>query len=178
MADAEGEPCVILRKATEDDLDDLAQMALELQGHVESSNPKIWRMSEVGSQSTKAEMIDALHDPDVMIVVASNKEEELLGMAMGRILRKDKMTIKIAGSIERIIVSGKWRGRGIGTRLVDALSDFFEEKGVKDITLRYVFGNVEGEAFWRGLGFEPRIAIANVKPERLREELRKRMQTA
>jgi len=51
------------------------------------------------------------------------------------------------------------------------------DRFVGDITVRYVLGNVEGEAFWKGLGFEPRIEIANVEPGRLKQELRKRMDT-
>ena len=108
-------------------------------------------------------------------VVATGGEGELVGMATGRILRKEEMTVKVAGSIERVIVRKKWRGGGIGTRLVAALSSFFDEKGVGDITVRYVLGNVEGETFWKGLGFEPRIEIANIGPGKLRQELKKLM---
>ena len=163
----------IVRQAVEDDLDSLYQMSLELQDHVEASNPKIWRLSKLGRESKKNEIAEAFHDSSKMIVVAVNQEEYLVGMAIGQILNKEKMTIKVVGVIERVIVSKRWRSKGIGLKLVAALTNFFAENGVEDITLRYVIGNTEGEAFWKALGFEPRIEIANIKPHRLSENLRK-----
>ena len=164
----------MVRQAVDDDLDSLFRMSLELQDHVETSNPKIWRLSKSGRESIRIEIADALHDDNTMIFVAVN-EDNTVGMAIGQILRKEKMKVKMVGAINRVIVKKGWRRKGIGLKLVAALSNFFNENGVEDITLRYIIGNSEAEAFWEGLGFEPRIKIANVTPNKLGENLKKHM---
>jgi hypothetical protein len=37
-----------------------------------------------------------------------------------------------------------------------------------------VIGNKEAEAFWSGLGFEPRITVANAEPSRVLDALSKK----
>ncbi len=170
-------PGIILRRATDGDVDGLYRMALELQDHVEASNPRIWRLSEEGRRSKRSEVMAALRDPDGVVIVAVDEGGAVCGMATARILREEKLTVKAAGSIETVVVEKRWRGRGIGTRLVAALCDFFDEMGVRKIRVGYVLGNVEGEAFWKGLGFEEVIQIADAKLGELSQELRRRTGT-
>jgi hypothetical protein len=46
---------------------------------------------------------------------------------------------------------------------VALLCRFFASEDVEDITLRYVVGNEEADAFWSALGFSPRIITAGAQ---------------
>jgi GNAT superfamily N-acetyltransferase len=65
------------------------------------------------------------------------------------------------------------RNRGIGTSLVCSLLEK-PTRGAQDITIRIVTGNAEAETFWKGLGFNPRIIVANAKPHKLLSALSKK----
>jgi len=62
-----------------------------------------------------------------------------------------------------VFVEEPYRRRGVGTRLVLALCQFFAAHGVEDISLRYVIGNRQAERFWNRLGFEPRIITVGAR---------------
>jgi hypothetical protein len=40
------------------------------------------------------------------------------------------------------------------------MTQFFAQHDVEDVSLRYVAGNKQAQAFWTALGFSPRIITA------------------
>ena len=52
-----------------------------------------------------------------------------------------------------IIVDPAWQSRGIGTRAVARLLDFFEARGYSDVMASVSCQNKRGLRFWEGLGF-------------------------
>lgn len=57
------------------------------------------------------------------------------------------------GHVGRIAVHRQWRGKGVGTRLVEYLSEVARERGFTEILLH---SQVQAAAFYSRLGFEAR----------------------
>jgi GNAT superfamily N-acetyltransferase len=52
-------------------------------------------------------------------------------------------------------VGGRWRGRGIGTRLLDALRATARERGIGTLELNVWSFNAEAREFYARAGFVP-----------------------
>jgi len=75
---------------------------------------------------------------------------------------------KHVGEIGLIYVQPEHRRKGIGTRLVRHAIEYFESKGIEQITLRVVAPNARGIGFWESLSFETKVlakttTVDNVK---------------
>lgn len=57
------------------------------------------------------------------------------------------------GHVGRIAVHERWRGKGVGTRLVEYLSQAARDRGFSEI---YLHSQVQAAAFYSRLGFETR----------------------
>jgi predicted GNAT family N-acyltransferase len=57
------------------------------------------------------------------------------------------------GHVGRIAVLEAWRGKGVGTRLVESLSQAARDRGLGEIHLH---SQVQAVAFYSGLGFDIR----------------------
>lgn len=64
-----------------------------------------------------------------------------------------------AGEIDSIYVEEAYRGRGIGTALMEHAIEWLEAHRADPITLAVAVGNVEVMAFYRRFGFFPRQII-------------------
>jgi len=57
------------------------------------------------------------------------------------------------GYLSDLTVSRPWRGRGIGSGLVEAVKQRLREHGIAHIQLQVYDGNTRGQTFWRKMGF-------------------------
>jgi predicted GNAT family N-acyltransferase len=57
------------------------------------------------------------------------------------------------GHVGRIAVAREWRGRGVGSRLVEFLVDAARDRGFTEI---YLHSQIQAAGFYEGLGFEVR----------------------
>lgn len=159
------------RPATTDDLQTILTYRRKLQHHLQKSNPRIWRRNK--DTTLREEALDEITGDKKWTIIAEEKHKPV-GYISGRaIIRRDEEPPTI-GVISTMWVEPSHRNRGIGTRLVRDLLKRFSREGVQDITLRYVIGNKEAETFWTGLGFEPRITVANAEPSRVLDALSKK----
>jgi GNAT superfamily N-acetyltransferase len=161
---------IVLRKADASSMEALREMSLLLQRHVEVANPKIWRLTSEGELGIRTTVENMLRDEDGLAVIAES-EGVPVGFIHGSFRRRRDYEPETVGYINYIFVREGFRRRGIGRLLVREVSTFFASKGVEDVTLNYVDGNRDGEMFWRSLGFEHRLHIANTSLEALREKL-------
>ena len=155
-----------IRKATPSDIDKLVQLRLLLQQHCEESNPMIWRMTEEGKTILKQRVQNELSINNSHVLIAE-VNGEIIGSAHGEITRRTDYTPKTVGSISTVYVVREFRKRGVGALLVKQLCELFDVEGVEDVTLRYIIGNKEAEAFWRKLGFKPIITTAKTSLKEL-----------
>lgn len=155
-----------IRKATPSDIDKLVQLRLLLQQHCEESNPMIWHMTEEGKTILKQRVQNELSINNSHVLIAE-VNGEIIGSAHGEITHRTDYTPKTVGSISTVYVVREFRKRGVGALLVKQLCELFDAEGVEDVTLRYIIGNKEAEAFWRKLGFKPIITTAKTSLKEL-----------
>ena len=155
-----------IRKATPSDIDKLVQLRLLLQQHCEESNPMIWHMTEEGKTILKQRVQNELSTNNSHVLIAE-MNGEIIGSAHGEITRRTDYTPKTVGSMSTVYVVREFRKRGVGALLVKQLCELFDVEGVEDVTLRYIIGNKEAEAFWRKLGFKPIITTAKTSLKEL-----------
>lgn len=58
------------------------------------------------------------------------------------------------GYVDEIYIEQTFRGRGIGSRLLDKSKNWFESKEVKKIWLNVFASNINGQDFWESNGFK------------------------
>ncbi len=151
------------------DLDSLTSMALSLQRHVEHSNPLVWKTNELGRMKTAEQIERDLDASDTVVILAEAGEQEPVGMAIGTVKVREEYEPGTVGMIERLFVEDRYRGRGLGRRLVNSICSFFRGRGVNRISVRYVIGNREAEGFWGCFGLKPVITVAGADLEELME---------
>ncbi len=165
-----------LRRASEDDLAALVSMRLALQELMSQRDPAAWRPKAGAEEHARLQMQGWLRDPAYFVLVAC-AGDAIIGMAAGQVERQPDMLPSVIGHIRRVFVVEGWRQRGVGKALVARLCVFFAERGVEEVSLRYVSGNQEGERFWSGLGFEPRLITAGERLSGLEARLNPRAHT-
>jgi ribosomal protein S18 acetylase RimI-like enzyme len=57
--------------------------------------------------------------------------------------------------VTSFLVTAKWRRRGVGQRLLDAVSERARERGLGEVRLSAAADNPVSKAFWREMGFVP-----------------------
>jgi len=165
-----------IRKARASDGDELLRMRLRIQEHMEASNPGIWRITEEGRRQIWPEVEETLNDEEDRVLVAE-EEGIIMGFAHGRVVSRETYTPRTIGHIDTIYVEPAKRRRSIGGGLVRELCEYFRERGVDEVNLRYVLGNEEADGFWMVLGFTPVIQTANTPLEALEERLKRAMKS-
>lgn len=161
-----------LRPARAADLEQLVDLLLALQDHIESSNADLWRMKRDARHNLKGQVSGRLEAANSCALVAEHVEDGVVGLIFGRIIVNNRYTPSRAGQIDQAFVRPDHRRLGVGSRLVARLCSFFASEGVEEVSLRYVAGNEEAAAFWTALGFTQRIVTAGVAREDLECKLR------
>ncbi len=159
-----------IRKANIADKAGIVKMRITLQQHLEQSNPDIWRITKAGQQKLIQDVINMLSEDQSLVLVAEDKAH-LIGFANGRITHRTEYTPAKVGFINMIFVQKNYRRRGIGTQLIHELCYYFESANIQHISLRYVLGDTEAEAFWHYLGFQPIIHTALIQLEALKHRV-------
>lgn len=122
------------------------------------------------------ELLRALaRDPDVAIFVydvasqdvpsrsAPGNEEPpaaLEGLCIVRIDHAPPILVETQrAEITDVGVRPAYRRRGIGRALVEEAMDWVRDRGVERIEIQVASGNVEGEGFWRSLGYTDLMSV-------------------
>jgi ribosomal protein S18 acetylase RimI-like enzyme len=155
-----GEGGYAIRAAVHADLDRVTELLLALQDHLEVANPDLWRMDGEARRNLKGVTAGRLSQANACVLVAEHEVDGVIGVIFGRVVTNNRYDPPRAGSIDQAFVRADHRRRGVATRLVVAVCDYFAAEGVEDLSLRYVVGNEEAAWFWAALGFAPRIVTA------------------
>lgn len=160
-----------IRRAQTKDLDDLVELLLALQDHLEASNPDLWKMTNVARANLRGQLAARITASDGCALVAEHNKDGLIGAIFGRVTANKRYAPSLAGSVDQAFVLQAYRRMGVGSRLVAELCRFFAAEGVEDLTLRYVEGNEAAASFWRALGFAPRITTAGASRQKVENRL-------
>jgi len=163
--------CYDIRPARTVDLDRVVELLLGLQDHLESSNPEVWRMKPEARAQVRSQVTWRLQAPDACALVAEHESDGVVGVIFGRIVASKRYTPTRTGTVDQVFVDECHRRAGVGSRLVEELCRFFGERGINDLSLRYVVGNEEAACFWADLGFTPRITTLGAVRQMVEERL-------
>jgi GNAT superfamily N-acetyltransferase len=157
---------LLIRRAKCSDVEKLVWLRLLLEQHCEESNPSIWHITEEGKTLLKQKEENILRDSSNHVLVAE-VNGKIIGSTHGEVVHRTDYLPKCVGAIHTLYVVEKFRRKGVGACLVKELCKFFKSEGVEQVTLRYILGNKEAEAFWKKRGFEPIITTAITHLEEL-----------
>ena len=141
-----------VRAATAKDLDRVAALWTAITQHHAGLDP-VFRM-RVDGDGELGELIRAIaRDPDAEIFVY-DEDGDLPGMCIVRVDRSPPIMLEVErAEITDVGVREDARRRGIARRLVEAALDWVRAGGVERVEIQVAKGNVEGQAFWRAVGF-------------------------
>jgi GNAT superfamily N-acetyltransferase len=99
---------------------------------------------------------DALVAED-RVVLAADDEGEVVGMAYAEVRVPSRFSDERSLELSGVVVRAGYRGQGVGRALVDETARFAKEVGVGFIEVKSFWPNQTSMAFWRALGFTPRV---------------------
>jgi GNAT superfamily N-acetyltransferase len=91
-----------------------------------------------------------------VIVVArrASGDERIIGFAQGVLRRTpDYLGSLWIGHVSHVYVAEEFRSTGCGSRMVDALLEWFARSGVRSVELQVLVRNTQGIRFWEREGF-------------------------
>jgi len=164
-------PGYTLRRATPQDLPELARMRIALHDFLLECDPALWVLSRQKMEQLAGFYQDVLAKDNAAVFVACDAEARPVGMLMARILETPNVTPGETGPdsdcpfrfcrIDDAWVEPDHRRRGLMRRMVGAVAGFMKEQRVEHAMLDFAIRNPDSEKCWVALGFRPAIAIAN-----------------
>jgi|SRR3989338_2832344 len=137
---------MIIRKAKKEDIESIHKLDIESVKHHKTFDKDFYSISERWWKIKKASQLKAIKSPTDLVLVAESGGK-IVGYIWGYI--EIMMKYKI-GKIQELIVTSKQRGKGIGTRLIKQMLDFFRNRNcviseigvfVKNLPAIQVYGN-------------------------------------
>jgi ribosomal protein S18 acetylase RimI-like enzyme len=101
------------------------------------------------------------------IVVVAEAEGSLVGLGVGEVSRPSSWSDERALDVANVYVDPAHRRQGIGRAIVAELALFAAGRGLERLVLRVFAPNHEAAAFWRRLGFEPRLVQFTARTDEL-----------
>jgi ribosomal protein S18 acetylase RimI-like enzyme len=92
------------------------------------------------------------------VAPAARGREAVVGYAYGRLAPRDWNTLRDACGVGvDLMVEPRWRRRGLGTRLVEALAAALASRGAPRLVLQVASRNPEAARAFEGMGFRPTV---------------------
>ena len=147
---------ITIRKAVPEDRAAIGELWWEMMVFHRECDARAFRLKprEEATEIWLKHLAECMEDGKQIVLVA-DAGAELAGFAMGR-LGEDPPVFDIPphGFVTNFLVSEKWRRRGVGRRLYEALVEHFRGQGVEEMRLGVAARNPASNAFWREMGFE------------------------
>jgi GNAT superfamily N-acetyltransferase len=128
-----------IREATRDDAAAVAALLGELE--------------YPSSPAQAAERLERIASDPSMWVIVAEVESEIAGLAalhVQNLVERDEPGCEVAG----LVVGQRFRRRGIGERLMEALEDEARRRGAKVMVLNTAHRRADAHAFYEALGYE------------------------
>ncbi len=94
-------------------------------------------------------------NPEKIIYIAKD-DSQIIGFAVGLIEENGPLILPDRiGYIPMLVVSSRFRRKGVGKRLWVVLNDWFSSKGVNEVQLNTHLDNEIAQNFWDHFGFKP-----------------------
>lgn len=146
---------ITIRRATADDLDALGRLGLAMmQTHCAFDAHRYIPASADAEATYRAFLEPFLTTDDARVLVAEGKSGEILGYVyVGIEPPAFKELRDVAGFVHDVIVADGARGRGVGTRLLDAAIAWLAERGVPRAILWTAEQNTGAQRLFARHGF-------------------------
>jgi ribosomal protein S18 acetylase RimI-like enzyme len=159
-----------IRKAAISDLDEIVEMALFLQEHIENCSSSVWKHTDNRKRSLKKQYTEHLLDENSLVLIVEDKTK-IIGLLLATVVSRADYLPSIVGSLSSVYVEKTHRRQGIGSMLIREACRFFHSKKAENIYLRYVLGNIEGERFWKHMGFKPILVTAGALTSKIEDRI-------
>ena len=147
-----------VRRVGPRDLDRVVGLWGALMGHHQAIDPH-WQAAPGAEDEWRRLLVRLLADADASVLVW-DEGGDLLGFCAAQIEDAPPVVAESArAEITDLFVCEDSRRRGIGRRLVEAVTDWIREQGVRRVEVRVAVRNAEGQAFWRALGYADLVDV-------------------
>lgn len=168
---------VTIRRAGIERLDALAPLWLAMQRHHESVAPPSlaaevagFRDGEESWRRRRASYASWFGADSAVLHVAEADDGTLAGYAMVRVSGgwSQLATPDTMAELESLSVAAEYRGRGLGTRLIEAVHADLRERGIELLSLAVFAGNDAAARFYARHGMRPLLTqmLGRVPPSR------------
>ena len=143
-----------VRSARMQEMDCVAALWVLVTEHHGSLDPLFRMRRGPVAEGELRELLGALfRDPDVDILIF-DVEGTPQGLCIVRIDRAPPILEETErAEITDLGVRPAYRRRGIASRLVEEAQTWVRDRGVSRIEIQVAHGNIEGQSFWRSMGF-------------------------
>ena len=145
---------VIVREATEADLDRVAELWSEMIDLHHDLDERFWCRKPDGQSIFREWMAESVGDEKRVLVVA-DVDGAVAGFIHGEFVdAPPPVEDKVSGYISDVSIGFDYRGKGVGRKLMTAALERFARLGAEDVTLLAAVKNDCATAFYEALGFE------------------------
>lgn len=144
---------IIIRPATEADINAIGKLWEKLAGYHSSLDPRLPKPAHHGATLYAQRIHDQLDDAYSQVLVA-DYNGTLIGYVVGFIAdyMPDVFLAESHGFLADIFVESDYRGAGIGKQLVENLRHWFKTRGITTMEWYVASENLPAYAFWQSLG--------------------------
>ena len=144
---------VIIRRLKADDVDAVAQLWGALVDYHRALDASLPAAAPQGMRRYARRLSDRLEDSMSRVFVAE-ADDKVVGYVLGVVvdLAPEMFAQEPSGFLADIFVDEAYRHMGVGTQLVEALTAWFKEKGLRFYEWHVAARNTESLKFWESLG--------------------------
>ena len=148
-------PEVVIRPARATDLPALARLGVTLARAHHDWDPRRFFFFD-GMEDGYAWFLGRELSNRKAVVLAAVRGRRVVGYAYGLVVPRDWNALRDrCGLAVDLVVDPAWRGRGLGTRLLEDLCRGLAEKGAPRVVLQTAWRNRTARRLFRRLGFRP-----------------------
>ena len=155
-----------IRVARPADAEMIASLSAEVQAHHAHALPHLFK--PVGPNTFPPAAVRELLDDAERIVLVACADSDVVGYASARIERRAETPFRHSMAslcVQWMGVSSRWRRKGVGRALINALRDAAATRDVASLTLDVWAFNTDACAFYAAVGFRPLRQILSLEPD-------------
>ncbi|MEM7814773.1 MAG: GNAT family N-acetyltransferase [Candidatus Aenigmatarchaeota archaeon] len=156
---------MFIRPAVSTDIEAIQELDKESTTYHRKFDRNFYMVSEKWWKIKRNFQLAAMKDSKNLILVAEDNDE-IVGYVWGYVERLNKYNI---GKIQELVVSIRHRRKGIGTRLVKSLLEFFKSKNCIIVEVLVNVKNIAAYKTYKNLGFEEKEYRMQAKIDKTRK---------
>ncbi|MFZ8789843.1 MAG: GNAT family N-acetyltransferase [Acidilobaceae archaeon] len=150
------EPRLVIRRATEADVESLATLMRRFYAFNEEFDPA---MEVTGDIKRAALEVARARITSSDIILVASYEGRLVGYVYGSILENPLLARRKVGVLKELYVSPEERGRGVATALIESAMNELAKMGIHYMAVEFPSRNVVAQKFYEKLGFRPYMSV-------------------